>query len=92
MIVALLLGVPAVGALAAGAEAAPGNGGLAPAGQAVAASDAGYVVVGPGETIWDLVAPHVPAGQDRASYVDSVLAHNGLTATAVRPGTVVRLP
>ncbi len=52
----------------------------------------GPLVLGEGETVWDLVLPHLPAGVDAQSYVRSVLDHNGLLATAVPPGTVIRLP
>jgi hypothetical protein len=55
-------------------------------------SGAAHVVVGPGETVWGLVAAHAPAGVDLAVYVDSVLEHNGLQGSTVRAGTVVRLP
>lgn len=51
-----------------------------------------HLVIGQGETVWDLAAPHAPAGANVEVYVAEVLAHNGLEATAVAPGTVVRLP
>lgn len=50
------------------------------------------LVVSEGETVWDLVLPHLPAGADVQGYVAAVLEHNGLRATAVRPGAVIRLP
>jgi hypothetical protein len=50
------------------------------------------VVVAQGETVWDLVVPHLPAGTDAQAYVAAVLELNGLEATAVAPGTVLRLP
>jgi hypothetical protein len=49
------------------------------------------LVVAPGETVWGLVAPHAPAGVPLQAYVAHVLARNGLDATAIAPGTVVRL-
>jgi hypothetical protein len=50
------------------------------------------VVVGPGETAWDLVLPHVPAGANAQLFVSAVLERNGLEATSVQPGTVIRIP
>lgn len=50
------------------------------------------VVVGQGETVWDVVAPHVPAGSDRRAYVTEVVALNGIDAAAIPPGTALRLP
>lgn len=50
------------------------------------------VVIAPGETVWELAAPHAPAGADLQVYVEEVLRHNGLEATAIPPGTVIRLP
>src|SRR5690606_33407458 len=49
------------------------------------------VVVGEGETVWDVVAPHVPAGGDRAAYVAEVVAANGIDAREIAPGTALVL-
>lgn len=50
------------------------------------------IVVGPGDTVWRLAAPHAPAGTDAMAYVVEVAAFNGVDPRAVRPGTVLRLP
>lgn len=50
------------------------------------------VVVGPGETIWDLAFPHLPAGEDPRAFVARIVAFNDVDAGALRPGTVVRIP
>lgn len=50
------------------------------------------VVVGPGETVWDIATEYVPAGVHPQAYVAQVLRYNDLEATAVMPGTALRLP
>ena len=50
------------------------------------------VVVGPGETVWDIATEYVPDGVHPQAYVAHVLRYNGLEATAVMPGTALRLP
>lgn len=50
------------------------------------------VVVQPGDTIWELAATHRPAGTSTQDYAMAVVLHNDLTATALRPGTIVELP
>lgn len=50
------------------------------------------IVVGPGDTVWDLAAPHAPAGTEPMAYVVEVAALNDVDPRAVRPGTVLRLP
>ena len=61
-----------------------------------ASSDAGVVeatvVVAPGDTVWDIAAAYTPAGAHPQAYVAEVLRYNDLTASAVLPGTVLRLP
>ena len=61
-----------------------------------ASSDAGVVeatvVVAPGETVWDIAAEYTPPGAHPQAYVAEVLRYNDLTASAVLPGTVLRLP
>lgn len=84
LIVGLLLAlmVVAIGAtLALRSEAAPDA-------TAVAAT----VVVGPGDTVWDIAHEYVPAGVHPQAYVAAVLRHNDIDATAVVPGTVLELP
>lgn len=50
------------------------------------------LVVGPDDTVWDLVAPHVPTGADPLAYMIEVAAYNDVDPRAVPPGTVLRLP
>ncbi|HWB71613.1 MAG TPA: LysM peptidoglycan-binding domain-containing protein [Egibacteraceae bacterium] len=50
------------------------------------------VVVAPGDTIWELAATHLPAGEDLGAYVAEVVAFNGVEASRLQPGTVLRLP
>ena len=50
------------------------------------------VVVGPGETVWDIATEYVPDGVHPQAYVAQVLRYNDLEATAVMPGTALRLP
>lgn len=69
----------------------------APAGQTArpapgAPAETVSIVVGPGDTIVDLAAPHAPAGTDTMAYAREVAAFNDVDPRAVRPGTVLRLP
>lgn len=50
------------------------------------------VVVGPGETVWDIATQYVPDGTHPQAYVAEVLRTNDLDAGSVQPGTVLRLP
>jgi hypothetical protein len=50
------------------------------------------VVVGPGETVWELSARYVPAGIDTRAYVDAVIALNDLDGGLIVTGQRVRLP
>lgn len=50
------------------------------------------VVVGHGDTVWDLAREHVPAGMTVQDYAWLVVEHNDVTATALQPGTVLVLP
>lgn len=92
--VAVALAVVAVLTLvtAAAAAGAALGGGHAPAVPSAAGAEVVTVVVGPGETLWDLVRPHTPAGADAGGYVAAVAADNDLDPRALTPGTVVRLP
>ena len=51
-----------------------------------------HVVVGPGDTVWDLAVPRTPPGERPHAYVAEVLTLNGVDAGAIRPGTVLALP
>lgn len=61
-----------------------------------ASGDAGVVaatvVVGAGETVWDIAADYLPAGETTHGYVARVLRFNDIDAAAVAPGTVLQLP
>lgn len=50
------------------------------------------VVIAPGDTIWDLAHAHAPKGQNPRAYVARIVAANDVEATALAPGTVLRLP
>ncbi|HVM12736.1 MAG TPA: LysM peptidoglycan-binding domain-containing protein [Egibacteraceae bacterium] len=91
--------VAAVLAVAAGSLALPGTPaapGAQPAvdGSAVdgSAAEPITVVVAPGETLWDIAAPHAPAGTEPMAYVVQIAAFNGVDPRAVQPGTVLQLP
>lgn len=69
------------------------SGGAPPALRDVPASGpVATVVVGPGDTLWELLAPHAPAGAHPTAYVLEVAAFNGVDPRTVTPGTVLRLP
>lgn len=60
-----------------------------------AASDAGVaatVVVGPGETVWDIAMDYLPEGQRPQVYVAEILRANDVDPAAVVPGAVLQLP
>lgn len=84
LVVGLLLVLPSVLDLGGG----PASG--APAVEAGAPPV--RAVVGPGDTIWDLAAPHVPEGMDLQTYVAEVIVHNGVDPGALEPGSVLDLP
>lgn len=50
------------------------------------------VVVGPGDTVWDIAVDYLPAGEHAHAYAARILQHNGVEASAVAPGSVLRLP
>lgn len=82
--------------LAAGAAAFLGartsGGGSAAAPAQPSGGDQQSVVLAPGETLWDVLAPHTPAGTGRQDFIALVLDANGLDGSAVAPGRVIRLP
>ena len=55
------------------------------------AAPARTVVVGPGDTLWDVAAREVPRRDNRQA-VAEVRELNGLTGSEIRPGDVLRLP
>lgn len=96
---ALVVLLAAIGGLGARTVSA---GGLAPARSApsspappsAAASMPAFdtVVVGAGDTVWDLARAHLPGDRSLAAYVAEILRANDVNATALVPGTVLRLP
>ena len=69
------------------------GGGLVRASQAdEPAQPAVTVVVQAGDTVWDLARLHAPAGSSTQDYAMQIVIHNDVTATALRPGTVLELP
>jgi LysM domain len=50
------------------------------------------VVVGPGQTLWDIAAQYAPADRDRTAWAAEIAERNGVDAQAVRPGTPLVLP
>jgi len=50
------------------------------------------IVVGPGDTLWDLARAYAPRRQDPMAYLAEVIALNDVKATTLRPGMVLRLP
>ena len=49
------------------------------------------VVVGPGDTLWQLARTHAP-GRDPRSVVAEIVALNGLGSTGVQAGAVLEVP
>jgi hypothetical protein len=95
LLIAVTLGVRALpdgGVVASSARPAEAVATATATGAGAAETWEPTVVIGPGETVWELAAPHAPAGTDLHLYVQEVLRHNGLDATAIAPGTVIRLP
>ncbi len=63
-----------------------------PAGPVTAAGRTpGRVVVGPGDTLWDIAEAHAPESMDPRAYIDELQELNGL-AGQVRAGMTLRLP
>ena len=50
------------------------------------------VVVGPGETVWDIASEYLPAGGSTHAYVAEILAYNDVQAASIAPGAVLQLP
>lgn len=75
-----------------------GGGGGAPAQAESAAAAAGpaevttRVVVESGETAWEALKAHRPAGMDHAVFVHEVMSFNGVDARELRPGDALRVP
>jgi len=92
-ITVLLAGSLAVGLLLV-LPSALDLGGTPPAGPEAVEAGAPPIraVVAPGDTIWDLAAPHVPEGMDLQSYVAEVIMRNEVDPGALEPGSVLDLP
>ena len=54
--------------------------------------NAATVVVGPGETVWDIAVEYLPEGTMPQVYVADILRHNDIDPAAVAPGAVLQLP
>lgn len=50
------------------------------------------VVVESGETAWEALEPHRPAGVDHAVFVHEVMSLNDVDARRLRPGDVLQVP
>ena len=68
---------------------ATGPGGTAPAASSQDAPRS--VVVGQGDTLWDVAERYAPAHMDVRPYIDAILQKNGLSALPGE-GTRIRLP
>jgi hypothetical protein len=51
----------------------------------------GAVVVGPGQTLWELAERHAQPNVDRRAYVDAIIDLNGIEG-AVQAGEHLKLP
>jgi len=70
---------------------------IAAVGQIGASADledrvAGHVVIGPGETLWDVAAATAPQGVDAREQLAAIEDLNGIRASDVDAWTVVLLP
>jgi Tfp pilus assembly protein FimV len=50
------------------------------------------VQVRAGATLWDIASHHAPEGTDVRSYVDALVAANGLSGATIQAGMRLRLP
>lgn len=74
--------------LAAGDE----GGGAAVGEPSGEASAAATVTLGEGETAWEALKPHTPAGMRHEVFVHEVVQANGVDARELRPGDVLVVP
>lgn len=51
-----------------------------------------HVVVGPGETLWDVAVRHTPKGEDPRVLLTEIQAINGLESGSVQAWEVILLP
>ncbi|HVL99847.1 MAG TPA: hypothetical protein VM324_11205 [Egibacteraceae bacterium] len=89
---AVVIGIVVAAALAGAAAFVVGGGASQEGRPSPPLAEPVTVVVGPGDTVWDLVDAHAPAGADRTAYAAEVAARNGVDPRALIPGMVLRLP
>lgn len=51
-----------------------------------------YVVVMPGDTLWEIAVAHKPQGLDTRVYVQKLIRTNGLSSSAIQAGDTLMLP
>lgn len=63
-------------------------------GAAARHSDAGYVqvIVGPGDTVWDLARDHGPDGVDLRRIIYAIKEANELDTFVIHPGQTLNIP
>jgi len=49
-------------------------------------------VVTPGDTLWDIAARHVEAGEDVRVLIHAIRDRSGLDSSLIRPGQVLQIP
>lgn len=57
-----------------------------------AVNPAQYVVVMPGDTLWEIAVAHKPQGQDTRVYVQKLMRSNGLHTSSIQAGDTLMLP
>lgn len=57
-----------------------------------AEAPAEYVVVMPGDTLWEIAVENKPQGQDTRVYVQKLIRVNGLTTSSIQAGDTLMLP
>lgn len=83
----MLLAVGGVGIDGDGASARAGAAGASATERATTP-----VVVEAGESAWEALRPHRPAGVDHAVFVHEIMSFNDVDARELRPGDVLRVP
>jgi Tfp pilus assembly protein FimV len=67
-------------------------GGLARGADAPPRHSRKVVVVQAGATLWDIASRYAPEGTDPRSYVDALVAANGLSGAGIQAGMRLELP
>ncbi|MBW4841013.1 MAG: LysM peptidoglycan-binding domain-containing protein [Paenibacillaceae bacterium] len=57
-----------------------------------AAEEQKYVVVMPGDTLWEIAVAHKPQGQDTRVYIQKLMRTNGLGTSSIQAGDTLMLP